>query len=385
MMTRKKILFVLGNMNQGGAERQSVYLAEWLRSNTTHELRFISFSGPGRVNEKLDKLGIPHTVIPFNFHFIDHFGALGMNRHSLKYFRELKREKNSYAEKLKQFSPDVLMPFTYYPNVVCGLARKNSGAKICIWNQRDIGLEGMTGSYPEKLAVKGTTHFVSNSTQGAAFMKEKLNIADANLRVIHNGIVIPGNETGKNAEEFHLPENYFRVVMLANFHPNKDHDTLVRAWKKVVDACADRKPQLICAGKFGGTESKLRVLAKELNIENEIIFLDSVKDVDGLLRICDLCVHSSRLEGNPNAVMEAMAAGLPVVATDIEGCREVLGNDYPYLCKAGDAEQMSSLILKFISDEKPGKKVGGQNKKRIESDFSIDKMGKSYLELIEAK
>lgn len=380
----KKILFVLGNYHRGGAERQAAYLAKWLKAQGGYEIRFFAFGEKGPVSEELEQSGIRCETVPFNFFLIDHFRQFGWNKQSLSYYRKLRKQWLDYAACINTFAPDVLMPYTYYPNVVCGLSWKKTSARLCLWNQRDIGNDGMTGNYPEQLAVRRTPFFISNSQQGADLLHAKHAVPFSKMNVIPNGILLPEEGTTRNASDFGLDEAAFKVVMLANFHRYKDHETLIRAWQIVVKHFPGRKLQLVLAGRFGETEKQHMQLAADLGIAGQVMFLNSVADVYGLLRVCQLSAFSSRKEGNPNAVLEAMACGLAVAATAIPGCRDALGNDYPWLSEAGNPAAMAEQLVRLIEDEQLRIATGQGNRQRIEKEFSIEAMGRRYRELIDA-
>src|SRR2546426_8921983 len=89
----------------------------------------------------------------------------------------------------------------------------------------------------------------------------------------------------------------------------------------------------------------MRALARELNLGRSVRFLGPVDDVPGLLSAVDLAVLSSTSEGCPNAVLECMASGLPVVATDIPGIRKAVGpSGYNYLAPPDDARSFAERI-----------------------------------------
>lgn len=375
-----KALFVLGNYNRGGAERQAVYLARWLKTQCGIQVEFFAFSGKGPISEELEREGIQCSTVPFNFFFIDAFRRPGINRKSLSYYLKLRNEAKRYAEAIQATGADIVLPFTYYPNVVCGLSWKRSDAKLCVWNQRDIGNDGMTGNYAEQSAVRKTPAFVSNSQQGADLLITHSGVSARMIRVIPNGIVIPPVQSG-NHSDFGLDAMYQHVVMLANFHPFKDHATLVRAWKIVVSELRDQPLRLVLAGRFGGTEKELMKMSEELGVRGSIVFLDSVADVNGLLGICTISAFSSVKEGNPNAVLEAMASGLAVAATRIPGCMDALGQDYAYLSEPGDEQGMASNIIALLRSAELRTKVGNRNRARIETSFSIERMGEQYLQV----
>jgi glycosyltransferase involved in cell wall biosynthesis len=170
----------------------------------------------------------------------------------------------------------------------------------------------------------------------------------------------------------------FVAGMVANLTSNKDHATLIRAWRIVVDRLrADgRRSILALAGQFGDTHDALRGLASALDLDAKVRFLGQVGDVAGLLHAADLGVFSSPSEGCPNGVLECMAAGLAVVGSDIDGIREAIGKSGArYLAQPGDHEQFAALILALAADPARRAEMGRANRRRVDEAFSPREMG----------
>jgi glycosyltransferase involved in cell wall biosynthesis len=182
-----------------------------------------------------------------------------------------------------------------------------------------------------------------------------------------------------------LDESQFVACMLGNLHANKDHATLLHAWREVIvrEGRNGWPPVLLLAGRWDNRANSLCVLAQELELFQEVRFLGAVGDVSGLLAAADLAVFSSRREGCPNGVLEAMATGLPVVATDIPGTRDALGSDAgECLVPAGDSAAMANRILRLFSDPGLRTREGKKNALRVESEFAPDRSWRAMADLI---
>jgi glycosyltransferase involved in cell wall biosynthesis len=382
-LQNRHVLIVLGTFRMGGAERQAIHLAKWLKENTAAQITFLAFHGPGPVTDELDKLRIPYEQVSYSYFLIDNFKRFSFNLTSFSYWRKLNQEADSFAKILKSKQADIIIPFTYYPNMACALSWKKARAKICFWNQRDLGTEGFTGNYPEKKAAQKNPVYVSNSIDGIALLEKRFQLNEGSVQLIRNGIALPDRaDYAGNRKAFGIPEDHKVVLMLGNFHINKDHDTLIRAWAKLIEKSGVDKPVLVLAGRFAGNEVKLKTQAASLQIADHVLFLDSVKEVNALLACADIAVHSSRTEGSPNAVLEAMAMELPVIATDIPACRDALGDSQDIFAPIANADRLSELLFRLLNDSNLCKELGKRNRQRIETKFSIQKMGKSYLDMI---
>src|SRR5262249_1880348 len=139
------------------------------------------------------------------------------------------------------------------------------------------------------------------------------------------------------------------VVKVANVSGFKDHATLLRAWKIVQDAwTGDKRPMLALAGLDSpdrGYENCVRIVP-EGGLESTVRFLGSITDVPALLDVCDLTAFSSPGEGMPNGVLECMAAGKAIVASDFPGSRDALGPSAAgVLVRPGDHEGFARILL----------------------------------------
>lgn len=209
-----------------------------------------------------------------------------------------------------------------------------------------------------------------------------------NLAVIPNGVRLEAPRDDRIAWRHRLgvDENDFVGCMVANFSRTKDHATAVRAWRLVVDQLATgcRRAMLVLAGRDDGTVNSINELIQELDLDRDVCILDSVDDVAGLLASSDIGVHCSEHEGCPNAVLEEMAAGLPVVATDNEGVRIVLREGAEtFIASHQDVEGIAKRILQFALDSELGTRVGRNNKQRISDCYSVETMCRETVRFID--
>ena len=293
--------------------------------------------------------------------------------------RHYGRWLNELQGELRQLRPDVLMPYCILPNTACGLAWGGAGARTCIWNQRDEGI-GRLAPELTKLAVWSTPRFISNSTRGADYLISRLGVPAARCRVIPNGVALspPVLRRDEWRRQLKIGSDVFAVCMLAILNRTKDHRTLIRAWRSVVDRCSAagmEPPVLVLAGYFSNTTQELRKLTRELNLETQIRFIGRTDDVSGLFRAMDICVHSSESEGLPNAILEAMGAGLAVVATDIPGSRLALGpHGARWLAPPRDPGVLADRIFELARNESTRLTVGGENRKRVLAEFPVRRL-----------
>jgi glycosyltransferase involved in cell wall biosynthesis len=126
----------------------------------------------------------------------------------------------------------------------------------------------------------------------------------------------------------------------------------------------------------GGTLTpELENYSKNLGIEKYVVFTGERSDIPDLLRRMDIFVMTSFYEGLSNTIMEAMLAGLPVVATDVGGNNElVINGETGFLCPSNDAVAVADKILRLLENTQKAKQMGENGKNRIISEFKIEKM-----------
>lgn len=153
---------------------------------------------------------------------------------------------------------------------------------------------------------------------------------------------ISENEKMKRRKTFGMEQDDFILFYAAEFNKNKNQQFLLHAMSRLKDNLPNAK--LLLAGE-GALLEECKQLAKTLSIEQMVHFLGFRKDIDSILPMCDLAVGSSLREGLPVNIMEAMACGLPVVATENRGHRElVVDGVNGYLIKNQEVELLSRKI-----------------------------------------
>ena len=349
---------MLFNLQLGGAERQALILARHLVEHEHAAVEVWGFNKSGPVAQICEQLGLPWRIVPFPF---KSGRIVGLARVALS---------------LRRARPDILLPYTFVPNVICGLLWKWTGAQACVWNQRDEGVTRFVAEWAHAAAHR-TPMFISNSEAGAQFLQTELSVDPLKIRVIENGIEQSLAKQDRSAwrDKLRIDDDSFVACMVANLHDNKDHRTLLKAWKRVVDGLNGRRAVLVLAGRHDGAYESLAALSRELNLNGHVRFAGQVFDVPGLLSAADIGVFSSVTEGCPNGVLESMAAGLAVAATDIDATRSVLGpKAVEFLAPPKDDEALAGAILKLANDSGLRVTIGAENQHRVRQKYDSLRM-----------
>lgn len=360
----RRIIFVLGPLEVGGSERQALLLGRHLKEEQGAEVQVWGTMGTsGSLTAICDRFQIPWRIVPFRWEESRAKNLAGMT----KFGSILRRER-----------PDIILPYLAPTNLLCNLVWPFTGARMSVWNQRDLGLDRVHSRY-EKTAIRRASCFIANSNHVAEYLRQELGVNPARVRVVRNGVALrQPEEDGKTwRERLGLSPECWVACMVANLNDNKDHATLLRAWRIVVDRLHEsgRAAALLLAGRFGGTHEALKALAFDLRLGDSVKFLGQVGDISGLLSAVDLGVFSSESEGSPNGVLECMAAGLAVVATDIPGVSEAVDStSHPFLTPVRDVDAMAGRIVHLATNQNLRRELGEANRLRIENEFHPRRM-----------
>lgn len=363
---------VLHRFNLGGAQRQALLLARLLKERTGANIHVAVLDPEGPARMLCEEYGLNWSPVP----------PTDWTRRS-----RIVVSAARLALALRRLKPDLLLPYTKLPNLGCGLVWRFTGARLCVWNQRDQGGD----RYPARLArlaARRTPLFIANSAGGADFLSGDLGVNRERVRVIHNAVALPPPAASRSEwrSQLGIRSDDFVACMIGNLYYGKDHPTLVAAWRRVVDVLAPRGRRcvLALAGALSQRAIELKAQAFDLGFVDEIRFLGRVDDVSGLLRASDLCVFSSKAEGLPNGVLEGMAAGLPVVASDLPGVREAFGpNRCGLLVPPGDIERMARAIIQLATDPLLYEECAEASRQRIASHFGPDRLLDETVEWIQ--
>lgn len=368
MLRGKKVVFVFGSLDLGGSERRGLLLAEYLQAQVGAAVQVVGLNRtPGKLSALCDGLGIPWRGVSFHW---------GLRRRIPSFLRAVLA--------LRAAAPDIVLSYTRVPNLVCAWGARWIGAKLLIWNQADEGLL-LNGSLPFRLAACVPHCFISNSTKGRDFLLETYGIAAERVHLVQNGIALPAARTSRDQwlREWEIPPGAPVVGMVANLSVYKDHETLLKGWARVVSSVWEHPPVLVLAGRGDGAEQGLQKLAAELGITAQVRFVGPVDDVAGVLQALDLFAYSSRSEGVPNGVLEAMASGVAVVGTDIPGIREAVGPEGGlHLAPVADSGKLAELIVELLRDEVKRRQLGAALRQRAEQSFSLEKMCRRSTDII---
>lgn len=361
----KRIIIVLSSLELGGAERQALLLGRGLARDYGAEVEIWALGQTGAAADLCRDYQLPWKTM-----------MLERSRVRLPLASGLLMLAR-FALEMRAGRPDIILPYSA-TNTLCGLTWRWTRAKLCVWSQRTGGL--VRQRY-DGLAARLTPWYISNSQHGAEFLVGTLGANPDCVRVIPNGVELAKPEEDRVAwrTRIGIGVDTFVGCMIANLHRAKDHATLLKAWRSVVDRLSGRGGAvLVLAGRFDDAYPTLQELVGKLCLGESVRFLGQVRDVSGLLGAVDLGLHTSpfaNYEGIPNGVLESMASGLAVAGSNVPGICEALGLDQSrYLTPIGDERALAERIVTWAGAPEVRRRIGEANRRRIEAEFSSDRL-----------
>lgn len=169
------------------------------------------------------------------------------------------------------------------------------------------------------------------------------------------------------------------IGTVANLHPKKGLDVLLRATKLILEEFPDLYCVLI--GRDDGDGHRLASIAEDLQINSRLLWMGCRQDARSLIRGLDIFVLPSHFEGLPIALLEAMEAGVPTVATSVGGIPEVIVHGKTgVLVRKGDVAGLSTAITALLQDPEQRRQIGTAARNHIHQMFNVDRTASAYLE-----
>ena len=200
--------------------------------------------------------------------------------------------------------------------------------------------------------------------------------------VVHNGIASPppNRQNRESARDEMQAGNAPVGVMVARIDGRKGHGTLLRSVRLLQDSRSDFRIWIVGDGAERASAERL---IEDLRIDPRLVsFLGRRSDIDRLLDAADFFVLPSDIEGLPMSILEAMAHGLPIVASNVGGVPEVIEhNQSGLLVQPGDPAALAAAIGELLDQPAVRARLGGAARERANTEFSLSAMVERYEEL----
>jgi glycosyltransferase involved in cell wall biosynthesis len=335
-----RVMFVVSNLEFGGAQRQIVELTNQL-DPAEFDVRICSLSPyvplaehlrePERVEVVTKRIKFDATVVP------------------------------RLAHVLRRRRIDVVQSYLFDADIAAFIAGRLARVSVVagsernadyVMKSRQVALYRLTRSLVDVV--------IANSHAGAAYNQRVVGHPSAKYHVVHNGVDTNRFRTADRAAaraRLGLADGRPIVGMFASFKQQKNHPLFFRAAARVLAAFPDVRLLLVGDELYGGMHGsdvykrEVLELVERLALRERCIFAGNQQAVEGYYPACDVTVMSSHFEGTANAVLESMACGVPVVATDVSDTRAILPDGRAgYVVRAGDEVGMADRICALLAD-----------------------------------
>ncbi len=236
----------------------------------------------------------------------------------------------------------------------------------------------------KRVAARSIGRIAAVSHEVREMIVREWRVPPEKVSVIHNGVLVTGRtiEEGERVEvrrQFGLSRDDYVIGSVGIFRPVKDFPTLVHAMAEVLPRLPNAK--LVLVGD-GPSRPEVEQAADRHGLRSAVRFLGMRQDVHDLLPLMDLFVLCSLSEGLSLSILEAMAAGLPVVATAVGGNPEIIDkSETGLLIPPRSPSETASAILSLSQDADRRRTMGRLARERVRSHFSVQRMASDYRNL----
>jgi glycosyltransferase involved in cell wall biosynthesis len=351
-----RILHVIPTLVRGGAEKQLALLAAGLpRERFDVHVAVLTHTGP--LEGDLRQAGVPVTNIG----------------------KRWKLDPSAYwrlRRLMKQLQPQIVHTWLFAANAYGRQAAVSAEVKHIVAGERCVDpWKGPVQLSIDRVLAKRTERIVTNSSGVKEFYVSR-GLPSDKFTIIPNGIgpFQPGSAVSREAllEELHLPQDARLIGAIGRLWPQKRVKDLI--WAADLLKSARDDAHLLIIGD-GPLRWRLERYRDQNEVGDRVHFLGERNDVPRLLLHLDCLWLASEYEGQSNAIMEAMSAGVPVVATDIPGNRDlVVPEQTGYLAPVGDRAAFTRYTHHLLEDADLARRLGDAGRARMLAEFSVERM-----------
>ena len=220
--------------------------------------------------------------------------------------------------------------------------------------------------------------------QGIAdYFQHEMGVSAERLHVVANGVQLREPDAATRVSlraEIGLTQQDFVFLYVGRLEDVKDLGTLLHAYAALPDSLRTTA-RVVLAGD-GSCRAELESLRDSLGLAGRVIFLGARNDIPNLLSMADAFVMTSRTEGLPMAMIEAMGAGLPVISTAVGGIPELLSGGAGLTAPAKDPDGISQAMATLLTDPVQRSQMAQRAREKIETHYSLDGVVSRYLGLL---
>lgn len=361
-----RLLYIIESLGTGGKERRLIELLKGLQHYHDFECQLITLS----------------NIIDYDYVY-----ELDVKIHIFgRNFFQDKKIFVKFIKLIKIFKPDIIH---CWDNIAClHFGQIAKIFRIPFLNSSISAAPSRMPIYSKRFWSTALTYpfsdiILANSKAGLTSYR----VPAEKGKVIHNGLDLERlknlDSTSEIREKYNIKTKYL-IGMVASFSDFKDY----HAFNEVAEKIFKIRKDITFLGAGDGPNRKNFSGRINPELQKHIIYPGKVSNIESLINLFDIGMlltnKETHGEGIPNAVMEYMALGKPVIATDAGGTKELVVDKVTgFLLKENNLDEIIEKILYLIDNPDIAMKMGEEGKKRIVADFNLDKMTKEYVELYE--
>lgn len=316
---------------------------------------YIVYRGAAKLSEKVKKSGVKYKEV------------------ASKKFK--KKMINELIEIINRFKPDIVVAHGYKDHIYGRIAALKAKVPIIIQVERNAQPYIISYYLMAQVLTIFTDKIVCVSNAVKDHLVKRL-FNKSKMHVIYNGLHLENYYNEKP-----LTERISGVVMVARFCTQKDHETLIKAAKIIKDRGIDCPIYLVGDGKAKHV-NRMEQLCKTLEVTDVVHFLGTRNDVPELLSTYQISVLSTHYEGLSGVVLESMAAGNVVIATDAPGVYELIDDGKTgFLVPPKSSDILAEKIISVMKEPSSFSHIVENAQKHALENFNIDNMVQKYEEL----
>ena len=349
-------------------ERQTLNLVRALRASDEFEVHVAALGADGPIRSELAELGI-HDVPLFPLRRLYDVGAV--------------RQFAAFARMLRRFPGgiDIVHTHDFYTNTFALPAATLCRVPVRIGSRRELDVF----SGPQRLVERTVLRLASAIAANCETLRRQLiaeGVAGRKVRVLTNGVDrrSPDDAAGRRFRtDLDIPAGVPIVSMLANLHNRrKDFGPFVRAAARIRSPLPDTV--FVIAG--GGDPGDLHSLAAAHDRDLRLLTPGMLMDIEPLLSATSVLVHTAHSEGLPNSVLEAMAYGIPVVASGVGGINELVqSGSTGFSVAPGDADGVAGHVNDLLADSPLARSIGERGQRHVRQHYSLERQAEALFEL----
>jgi glycosyltransferase involved in cell wall biosynthesis len=273
---------------------------------------------------------------------------------------------------------EVVQTCDLYANVFGLPAAALGGVPVRIASRRELNPDKRPGQIRlQRQAYRCATTVVANSAAARGILLEE-GLAAETIAVIPNGVEIGSPWLPASAGRLSKQPRR-KIITVANLRPEKSHETLITAANLLAVAFPDLEFQIVGDGP---RRAELEALVRSRRLEDRVRFLGHREDVGQLLGQADIFALPSRSEAFPNGAIEAMAAGLPVVAGAVGGLLDLIDHGRTgLLIEPGNADALAGALRWLLTNPAKASQLGEQARADVQQRYSFERMVKAFEDL----